>query len=110
MSTENPVKIPKQFNCLLCDYSTSNSKDYKKHILTRKHQLATKSTHKIPKNATYFCDCGKKYKDRTGLWRHKRKCTYIIEDTPQSDSTETEDKKLIRILIDKLESLHTKEY
>ena len=32
MSTENPVKIPKQFNCLLCDYSTSNSKDYKKHI------------------------------------------------------------------------------
>ena len=26
------------------------------------------------------CDCGKIYKDRTGLWRHKKKC-YPIDDT-----------------------------
>ena len=76
MSTKNPLKSPKEYNCKLCDYSTSNSKDFKKHLLTRKHTLATKSTEKIPKNATYFCDCGKKYKDRTGLWRHKKKCIY----------------------------------
>ena len=48
---------------------------------TRKHQLATKSTDFTPKNTEYFCDCGKKYKDRTGLWRHKKKCHLFHETT-----------------------------
>jgi hypothetical protein len=81
MSTKNPKKIPQLFLCKLCDYSTSNCKDYKKHLSTSKHQLATKSTEKSQKNATCFCDCGKKYKDRSGLWRHKKKCEYIREQT-----------------------------
>ena len=74
MATKNPSKNPHKFFCKSCDYYTSSSKDYNKHLLTRKHQLATKSTEKIPKNPkAYQCECGKIYKDRTGLWRHKKK-------------------------------------
>lgn len=84
MATQNPLKNPLKFYCEKCDYLTSSSKDYKKHLLTRKHQIATKSTEKIPKNPTYFCDCGKKYKDRTGLWRHKKKCQIDIVATDKN--------------------------
>ena len=53
MSTENPLKNPKEYNCKLCDFSCRKQCDYDRHLLTRKHKLATKSTEKIPKNANY---------------------------------------------------------
>ena len=79
MTTTLVPKSSAKYFCEHCDYSTRNLNDFKKHLLTRKHQLATNATEKIPKNTEYVCDCGKKYKDRTGLWRHKRKCTYITQ-------------------------------
>lgn len=85
MATKNPQKNPPKYICKLCDYYTSSSKDYKKHLLTLKHQIATKSTEKIPKNAELFCECGKKYKDRSGLWRHKKKCSYHVEEKKPED-------------------------
>ena len=37
---ENP-KLPKktQYNCDICDFKTSNKKDYGRHLLTRKHTM-----------------------------------------------------------------------
>ena len=31
-------KNPQNFECLYCDYVTSNKKDYKKHLETMKHK------------------------------------------------------------------------
>ena len=31
-------------------------------------------------------NCNKEYKDRTGLWKHKKKCTKIHTQEVQSDS------------------------
>lgn len=99
MSTENPEKIPKQFVCDNCDYVTSSYKDYKKHLLTRKHQLATKSTQKIPKNPKLFnCDCGKQYKDRTGLWRHKKVCMVIQEEEKNKEIEETKSTEMMDMM------------
>ena len=103
MSTKKCHKNATEYYCKLCDFTCSKESNYKIHLRTRKHQLATNSTCFMPKNATYFCGCGKKYKDRTGLWRHKKKCTYSPQETPHDNYSEIEDKdKLIRILIDKL--------
>jgi len=36
----------------------------------------------------FQCDCGKKYKERTGLWRHKKKCNHAkpeISEKPVKD-------------------------
>jgi hypothetical protein len=50
-----------------------------KHILSLKHKNSTISTN--VEMSKYICCCGKKYKDRTGLWYHKKKCkTEITED------------------------------
>ena len=38
----------------------------------------------------FECECGKLYKERTGLWRHKKKCTYVDNmnnDTIDNDNT-----------------------
>ncbi len=37
-------KIPKKYNCISCDYHTSNKKDFDKHNFTLKHINGTKST------------------------------------------------------------------
>ena len=65
-------------NCEICDYYTSNSKDYNKHLKTKKHQLKVdnSSTEKsLHVNDKYECKkCNKIYKDKSGLWRHNKKC------------------------------------
>ena len=77
-------KPSKEFNCDLCDYICSNKKDFNKHLMTRKHQVATGSQQNCPQKSLYKCDCcEKEYQDRTGLWRHKKKCTY----TPPTTTT-----------------------
>ena len=86
---KNPQKIPKYF-CELCQYTTSNKKDFSKHLLTLKHKkikMISDDKKKSPDDnmQTFDCGCGKKYKFESGLSRHKKKCTYnescdVIED------------------------------
>lgn len=72
-STENPKKSQKSFSCEKCNYHTCNYKDYKKHIVTKKHK-STHINHLSPPNS-FMCEiCNKTYKDRSGLWRHKKVC------------------------------------
>jgi len=75
MSSQFVPKIPNTYICELCDYVTCNKKDYNKHIMTRKHQYATKPQQNDNQNILYICEhCKKEYRDRSGLWRHKQKC------------------------------------
>jgi len=84
-------KIPKNFECVFCEYSTHSKKDYEKHLLTPKHldtTNTTKKSQKIPK--IYECDCGKKYPYRSSLFNHRKKCRYeghnqIIEKPENMD-------------------------
>jgi hypothetical protein len=89
-----------EYYCELCDYKCCKKYNWDKHIITSKHLKATtgnvSATNKWQKVA-YCCEiCGKEYTDRTGLWRHKKKC--IIHDN--SNFKNTIDKK--DELIDKL--------
>ncbi len=76
MSTKKSPKISKIFQCESCDYKCSKNSEWTKHTLTAKHKKSTESTFSNEKNAnTYCCDnCGSEYKDRSGLWRHSKKC------------------------------------
>ena len=83
MSTESTKKVPKSSNnfyCKICNYSTSRLSQLQRHELTRKHitsmfcqQIQQKSS-KQGICEGYRCNCGKIYKDRSGLWRHSQKC------------------------------------
>jgi len=100
MSTISPQNLknkPPNFSCIFCHYYTSNKKDYTKHLSTDKHKNAEKLQitldfqQEIPKNPhTYNCLCGKVYKERSGLWRHKLKCK-----KQDAEENEISDKELM---------------
>lgn len=74
-------KSSKIFECKSCDYKTSRNSQFLRHLLTDKHKNNEKSTDFQQKSTNinqkvplFACECGKKYKERTGLWRHKKVC------------------------------------
>ena len=79
-SNEKNPKKPQKFYCENCDFTSCNKKDYTRHVLTKKHKINENqcfSMEKTPKNPKHICKCGKTYKDNSGLWRHKKVCTFI---------------------------------
>ena len=96
---KKPKDIPNVFVCELCDFNTCNKKDYKRHILTNKHNfnVSQYSAIKKPQKTQHHCSCGKIYKDYSGLWRHKKKCNFDSDDEPIK--SESFDKELMMELI-----------
>jgi len=82
-STEkNGKHVKSKYYCELCEYNCFKKYNWERHISSVKHQkmteinnLATKKWQK--EQGMLFCceNCGKEYRDRTGLWRHKKQCT-----------------------------------
>ena len=71
------------FKCNNCDYICSKKQHFKQHIKTKKHsQCAVNNVdNSVNKTeTTFFCICGKQYRDRTGLWRHKQKCKNLEKE------------------------------
>jgi hypothetical protein len=83
MATNFSPISPNNFYCEKCSIMCSRKSEWLRHIETKKHKinknceigniLATNVTPNI-------CECGKQYKDRTGLWRHKKKCLKNKDD------------------------------
>ena len=71
-------KNAKIFSCKTCNFECFKQSDFNRHILTAKHKNRTNRTEKTPKNAkANECVCGKKYKSRSSLWYHKKKCDQV---------------------------------
>jgi len=109
MTNKKSPKSPYNFSCLICDYYTSNKKDYNKHISTVKHCRLTNTkgfANENPQNPTYdktyLCNCGKSYKHMSSLCKHKNKCNFI-----QDKESEFSDKELIMMLLKENKELKT---
>ena len=115
-------KIPKRYECSYCDYSTTEKRDWNKHISTRKHKMVTndnkKSGHvnvlgiqkfinntqtsnrvkhkKIEnseKSQKFICQvCNKEYKHKSGLSRHKK--VHIKDNTTSNIIVEKQQKQI----------------
>ena len=74
------AKTSQTFYCQNCDYITCKINNYKKHVLTDKHNVSkagdTGDKNGDAKSSQIFiCDnCNKKYMSRNGLWKHKKTC------------------------------------
>jgi hypothetical protein len=98
-SNDFDPKKPLNFSCNICDFSSCNKKDYSRHINTKKHIFNVSqgfSIEKTQKNP-YECNCGKIYKDNSGLWRHKKKCDITNDSDSNSETIDKE--QLILMLI-----------
>jgi hypothetical protein len=65
------------FYCKICNYSTSRKSQYRRHLLTAKHQILTNPNKKVPLDNFNICECGKAYKHLSSLCAHKKLCTII---------------------------------
>jgi len=66
------------FYCLNCDFKCSKKSNWKVHLNTKKHIHRVDGNQmenaEIEKNAEYNCICGKKFKTKSGLWKHNKAC------------------------------------
>jgi len=119
--------VPESSNkyiCETCDYHTSRYSQYARHLDTPKHKKRVNSTFcqqmstNVNKESSEFiCNCGKIYKERTGLWKHKQKCKeklfvnnnvdndHIYDDDDNYVNDDITDKKLILMLINQNKEL-----
>jgi hypothetical protein len=68
------------YNCNLCNTKCCRKSEWLRHLSTRKHKKCEISTENSEIASSinadkYVCHCKKVYKDRSGLWRHKQKCS-----------------------------------
>jgi len=115
-------KIRKKYVCESCDYSTTEKRDWNKHISTRKHKMVTNDNKKSEdvnvlnnqnhikanytsnrlkhkkienseKSQKFICHiCNKEYKHRSGLSRHKK--LHIEDNTTSNIIVEKQQKQI----------------
>ena len=85
LATETQQKISAKFHCTLCNYKCNKNSEWQKHILTAKHTKRTTEHTLLTKQLQkkIHCEiCKKEYLNRSGLWRHKKKC---LTNTPHEE-------------------------
>lgn len=69
----------KNYKCDICNYYTDRLTDYKRHMESNRHKKEILSTNAVvDKKEIYECECGKQYKFRSGLSRHRPICSVYL--------------------------------
>ena len=75
MATKKTKKNENLYSCINCDFNTCKKTDYIRHLATLKHNNNVLTTDDNQKTKKYNCEkCCRDFNDRSGLWRHKKKC------------------------------------
>jgi len=107
------TEITKKYFCEKCNYKTNRHSEYNRHLLTAKHnaeqQMEQMEQSKSPKiTKRFICDCGKTYKVSSGLYKHKKKCSLILnsivvgenpEEKPTMMDIITQNKEIVDLLV-----------
>ena len=64
------------FICESCNFTCNRPAEYVRHLETNKH---SRLIHPIEK--THSCLCGKIYKHRPSLYKHKKSCSNLAKDS-----------------------------
>ena len=100
-------KNPQKFICKICDYYTSNRKDYDRHLSTAKHFRLTNTNENPQKtpDCKYLCKCGRHYRHMSSLCKHKKTCSFIKNEEQKQGHIDSSgfslasDKDLIMMLV-----------
>ena len=85
MDALDAKKLPKKllhFFCSKCDFASYKKNDYLRHTKTIKHLECQNDANGCIKNAgsSFLCTCGKIYKYRQGLDKHKKNCIELSSE------------------------------
>lgn len=89
MDTNEHPKFANKYSCSLCEYKTNHRSHYNTHLLSKRHlkwkhldtNTAETAETAISSIKIYSCEfCDKTYCNRSGLWKHKKKCNQSIEN------------------------------
>jgi hypothetical protein len=72
-SSISPKSLSK-YNCEYCGITCAKNTEWQRHLNTTKHKRNENGGNINQPATTHQCKCGKIYKDRSGLWRHEKKC------------------------------------
>ena len=102
-------KNAETFECKSCDFKCSKKSNYDKHILTLKHQNATKcytnATDLEQKNAKCpFCE--REFKHASSMYRHKKDCKEKNEQNINDNNTNNNDKLVEYLMKENTELKH----
>ena len=99
MASKKTSKNESTFHCKSCDYKCRYNSDYNRHILTAKHKQTYIDLQKTyidlqqtytPENTKdikkYVCDCGRGYKHRQSLNKHKQRCVQKNEKNAENSA------------------------
>ena len=105
--SENSEIKQTKFECKCCDYNCSKKQHIEQHYMTNKHKTNAGNAVANSGNDTKnnICICGKKYKDRTGLWKHNKKCNSVTNVTNAKEQSEPENNILITYLMNENKEL-----
>lgn len=71
------------YTCSLCNYETTRKSNYTKHKASLKHK---KNIEKLDETDDFTCPgCDKSFKNRVGLWRHKKTCSDFQSLEPEPE-------------------------
>jgi hypothetical protein len=99
METKNMNNMNEKYFCDNCDYSCSKKFLWEQHLKTIKHkrkQMETEETKILECNI-----CNKNFMNRSGLWKHKKKCQILINNETKiiEDNNKDTMKELVLKLI-----------
>lgn len=95
---------PSSLICEKCNFHASNKWGFERHVKSKKHQERIKINDDMSCVQLFTCNvCTKKYKCRTGLWRHSQTCKPSTLPTPTKIETSTNME-----LLEKINEIQTK--
>ena len=101
---------PNTFICQLCNYKCCKNSEWIRHTSTTKHKTNQNESPEIndsDKITSYVCNCSRNYMSLSGLWKHKKKCTFIDVPEQKKEYVKTIDANLILQLLKQNQDLQT---
>jgi hypothetical protein len=88
--SENSENILANYTCNICDYICSKKQHMVQHLKTKRHFfnneiLVSKNGNNLKPEGEFDCECGKQYTNKSGLWKHKKKCNYGLNKNSEPD-------------------------
>jgi len=98
-------KMSNEYCCESCDYITSRKNNWDRHLSSKKHiknafPNVSKAFPKAGKKRAkvYICEhCGEEYKNRSGLWKHKKKCLPCESESEEEEEEEKPSNDFVKI-------------